>query len=77
MNKLPRITGRQVVSALQKLGFKLQRIQGSHHFLYHAEKDVTVSVPVHVGKTIAPKTLSNILKIAKVSREDFIKALKE
>jgi len=74
---LPRITGKQVVAALQKLGFKVQRVQGSHHFLFHAEKDVVVSVPVHAGKTIAPKTLSNILKKAKVSREEFMRALKE
>jgi predicted RNA binding protein YcfA (HicA-like mRNA interferase family) len=71
------VTGKEVVAALLKLGFRLHRIHGSHHFLVHEEKDITVSVPVHAGKTLAPKTLLNVLKRAKVTREEFIKALRE
>ncbi|MFN4179693.1 MAG: type II toxin-antitoxin system HicA family toxin [Armatimonadota bacterium] len=77
LSKLPRVSGKQVVAVLQRLGFRLQRIRGSHYFLHHPERDVTVSVPVHASKILAPKTLLNILKAARISRDEFIKALRE
>jgi hypothetical protein len=29
--RLPRVTGKEVVSALQRLGFELHHVRGSHH----------------------------------------------
>ncbi len=77
MSKLPRITGREVVRALERLGFQLSHVRGSHHYLFHPQKRIMVAVPIHAGKTLPPKTLSQILKVAKVSRDEFIKALRE
>ena len=73
--KLPRVTGDKVVKALKKGGFIEIRIKGSHYYLYHEQKDRLVSVPVHVGKIIAPKTLKSILKQAEMSVEEFKKFL--
>ena len=61
MAKLPRITGKEVVKALQKAGFTHIRTRGSHCYLYHYGKDRLVTVPAHSGKTLAPKTLKSIL----------------
>jgi predicted RNA binding protein YcfA (HicA-like mRNA interferase family) len=33
MSKLPAIRGRKLIAALQKTGFAVLRIRGSHHFL--------------------------------------------
>jgi len=55
--KLPRVTGDKVVKALKRAGFEERRQRGSHCYLYHPEKDRLVTVPVHAGKIIAPKTL--------------------
>lgn len=64
MPKVPRITGREVVRALEKAGFTHIRTRGSHFYLYHYGRDRLVTVPVHSGKTLAPKTLKSILKQA-------------
>jgi len=45
---------------LKKFGFEVIRTQASHHRLRHADGRVT-TVPVHVGKTIGPGLLGQIL----------------
>ena len=73
--KLPRVSGDKVVAALEKLGFRVLRVKGSHHVLYNPVTDKLVVVPVHKGKALAPKTLSKILKAAGVSIEELTKHL--
>ena len=58
--RLPRVTGNKVVKALRRAGFEEIRMRGSHYYLYHPEKDKLVTVPVHAGKIVAPKTLKSI-----------------
>ncbi len=74
MSKMPAIGGKDLVRALSSLGFKLQRIRGSHHFLEHADGRATV-VPVHANGTIGPGLLSRILRECEVSREELISSL--
>lgn len=74
MSRLPSITGRQVIAALQKLGFEEVRTRGSHHYLRHLDGRVTV-VPTHAGETIGPGLLSKILRDAKVSKAQLSKKL--
>lgn len=69
--KLPRVTGEKVLKALQRAGFVLVHTKGSHHFLYHASKDCIVTVPVHSGVVLAPKTLKSILSQAHLTIEEF------
>jgi predicted RNA binding protein YcfA (HicA-like mRNA interferase family) len=71
VTKFPRVTGKKVVKALKKVGFVHIRTRGSHFFLYHRTKDIIVTVPVHSGKTLAPKTLKSILKHAHLSLKEF------
>ena len=68
MSKLPGITGKQLIAALNKAGFEVIRVRGSHHFLRHADGRSTV-VPVHAGETIGPGLLSQILRDCELSRE--------
>lgn len=72
MSKLPRITGKDAVKALQQAGFAHIRTRGSHFFLYHQDKDKLVTVPVHAGMILAPKTLKSILTQAELTVEQFI-----
>ena len=69
--KLPRVTGGKAVKALQRAGFSLVHVRGSHHYLHHPEHDCIVTVPVHAKKTLAPKTLKSILELAHLSAEEF------
>ncbi|WP_089719801.1 type II toxin-antitoxin system HicA family toxin [Candidatus Entotheonella palauensis] len=68
MSRLPSLTGRQLLTALERLGFEVIRVRSSHHYLRHADGRATV-VPVHRGETIGRGLLSKILRDAEVSRE--------
>ncbi len=77
--KLPRVSGSRVCKALQKDGFKRAGTKGSHIKLkkrLNLENEVLiVTVPNH--EELAYKTLINILKQAKLTRDDFFELLKK
>lgn len=60
MPRAPRVKGKQLISALGRLGFIVIRIKGSHHVLQHADGRMTV-VPVHAGEVIGTGLLTKIL----------------
>ncbi len=70
MSRLRRVTGRQVLKALQRAGFVLIRTKGSHHFMRHAGGRASV-VPVHAGETLGPGLFNQILKDADIERDAF------
>ncbi|MCC5639570.1 type II toxin-antitoxin system HicA family toxin [Nostoc sp. CHAB 5844] len=70
MSKLPSLTGRKVITALEKVGFEVARIRGSHHILIHSDGRRTV-VPVHSGETIGSGLLAQILRDCQLNREEF------
>jgi predicted RNA binding protein YcfA (HicA-like mRNA interferase family) len=74
VTRLPRITGREVVSALRQAGFDVARIKGSHHFLRHPDGRGTV-VPLHAGEIIGPGLLAAILRDCEIDRDEFIALL--
>ena len=69
MNPRLRVKGKDLIAALERAGFEVTRIRGSHHFLRHSDGRVT-TVPVHSGETIGPGLLSKILRDTKLSRTD-------
>ncbi|ATZ61592.2 MAG: type II toxin-antitoxin system HicA family toxin [Methanosarcinales archaeon Met12] len=69
MPKLPSLTPQKVIKVLERRGFVLDRIKGSHHIYYHTETKRRVVVPLH--KRDLPKgTLLEILKQAGISKEE-------
>jgi len=74
MIKLPRISGKNLVSVLQKFGFIVLRVKGSHHILKHPDGRTTV-VPIHKNETLGPGLLSKILKDCEISVSDLIREL--
>jgi predicted RNA binding protein YcfA (HicA-like mRNA interferase family) len=74
MTKLPGIPPEKLARVLQKCGFHLERISGSHHFYHNPETKKSTVVPFHRGDV--PKGLLNeILKEAGISREEFFSQL--
>ena len=69
-NKLPSVSGKQVVRALERHGYAVTRIRGSHHFM-EAEGKTSVSVPVHAGRDIARGTLRSILDDVGLTANEF------
>ena len=63
--KYPKLTGKELIKILQKYGFEVSRIRGSHHFLKHSDGRATV-VPVHRGESIGPGLLNKISKDTEV-----------
>lgn len=68
MTKLPVVTGKALIAALEDDGFKVLRIKGSHHYLRHVDGRSTV-VPVHAGEEIGHGLLVKILRDCELSKE--------
>lgn len=71
MPKLPRISGREAVRALQKLGFAVARQKGSHIVMKRGADGCIV--PNHAE--LKTGTLAGVLRQAGVSVEEFVAAL--
>jgi predicted RNA binding protein YcfA (HicA-like mRNA interferase family) len=69
MSKLPRLTGKQLAEILIEKGFSVTRIKGSHHRLRHPDGRVT-TVAIHRGEIIGPGLLRQIMRDAKLDRQD-------
>jgi predicted RNA binding protein YcfA (HicA-like mRNA interferase family) len=74
MSRLPRLTGREIITALGKIGFNVVRIKGSHHILINSDGRRTV-VPVHSGEIIGLGLLTQISRDCQVAKSDFEKLL--
>ena len=73
MPKLPRLTAKEVIKVLNKMGFKFERQKGSHMFFKHEDGRTTV-IPNHPGEEIGPGLLNTIIKQElKMTREEFMK----
>ncbi len=69
MPKLPSLTPKKLIKILEKKGFRLDRVKGSHHIYYHPGNRRRVIVPLH--KTDLPKgTLLEILKQAGIPKDE-------
>ena len=70
--KLKRTSGRSLVRVLEHLGWRVDRIKGSHHIMRHPQLPrVTLSIPVPGNRTLPIGTLTKILKDAQVDGEPF------
>jgi len=74
--KLPRVTAREVIRVLEKIGFRVVRQSGSHK-IYKNEEGRRITVPYHAGKILHPKLLKQILKDANLTVDEFKILLKK
>jgi predicted RNA binding protein YcfA (HicA-like mRNA interferase family) len=73
---LPVVNGRQVIRALMRAGFVVDRIAGSHHVLMHPrDPRRTVTVPLHAGHDLKRGTLRSIIRQAGFTVEEFVDLL--
>jgi predicted RNA binding protein YcfA (HicA-like mRNA interferase family) len=74
--RLPVLNGRQVIRALTKAGFIVDRIASSHHVLaYPTDPRRTVTVPVHSGRDLKRGTLRSIIRQAGFTVDEFVRLL--
>jgi predicted RNA binding protein YcfA (HicA-like mRNA interferase family) len=69
MPKLPVLTSREVIRILEKRGFILDRVKGSHHIYLHPDTKQRAVVPVH-RRDLPQGTLFAILKQAGIDRDE-------
>lgn len=73
--RLPALGASQVVRALQRAGFSVHRVKGSHHHLRHADRpSLRVVVPVHKGD-LPLGTLRAIVRQAGLTEDEFVDLL--
>jgi predicted RNA binding protein YcfA (HicA-like mRNA interferase family) len=71
--KLARLSGKEMCAILERNGFKLKRIQGSHHIYSKSNIEGYVVVPVHRKEILKPKTLKSIIAQAELDIDEFVK----
>lgn len=71
--KLPVVSGRDVIRALEKIGFEVVKIRGSHAKLRKDNR--TVIVPLH--DELSKGTLKSIIRQAGITKEQLIELLED
>lgn len=74
MPKLPAISPQKLARALEKAGFGLVRVRGSHYYYYNSKTEKIAVVPFH-RKDIRKGTLHAILKNAEMSIEELMELM--
>jgi len=75
MPKLRRVSGRQAIRILEKLGFEQVRQRGSHIVLKKQTPEGAVGCVVPLHRELAIGTLRTILKQAGVTPDEFMEKL--
>ena len=74
MSKLPVISGKECIKALEKIDFVIVRQRGSHIVLVRENSKTTVIVPNH--KELDRGTLRAIIRQVDLTVDEFIQLLK-
>lgn len=74
MPRLPTVSAKDAIRALEHFGFRVHRQTGSHIHLWNEERNLVVTVPNH--PELAKGTLISIMKQAGLERDEFLSALK-
>lgn len=73
MPKLKKISGKECIKALYKMGFKPIRQRGSHVVMIKVTPEGKIGTVVPLDKELKIGTLKAILEQAKVDEEEFAK----
>jgi predicted RNA binding protein YcfA (HicA-like mRNA interferase family) len=75
MSRLRQVTPREMLAALGRAGFETKRIKGSHYYLVHKDDSTRrTTIAMHSGD-LPPRDMRDILKQAKISRDEFLRLL--
>jgi predicted RNA binding protein YcfA (HicA-like mRNA interferase family) len=63
------LSGKELAKLLEKNGWQLLRIQGSHHIYGKPNNIVRLSVPIHSNQPLKRGLLHHLLKMANIDPE--------
>jgi predicted RNA binding protein YcfA (HicA-like mRNA interferase family) len=75
MPKLPRVSGADMVSALEKFGFVQVRQRGSHVIMKRKTLKGEIGCVIPLHDELASGTLRSILRQAQIDPDQFIESL--
>jgi predicted RNA binding protein YcfA (HicA-like mRNA interferase family) len=75
MPRMPRISSKEAIRALERLGFEQVRQTGSHVVMKKEAEEGEIGCVVPLHRELKIGTLSGILKQAQISIEEFIDSL--
>ena len=64
------ISGKKLCKIIEKKGWILKKITGSHHIYEKTNQNKIISIPVHRNQDLKLGTLKSIMKIAQLSEDD-------
>ena len=64
------ISGKDFAKLLEKKGWKLKRIKGSHHIYMKEGSPVRISLPIHGNKPLKIGLLKFFMKIANIKEDE-------
>jgi predicted RNA binding protein YcfA (HicA-like mRNA interferase family) len=64
------LSGRKFAKILERNGWTLRRINGSHHIYCKANSPVRISVPIHRNQTLKAGLQAHLAKIAGLTDKD-------
>jgi predicted RNA binding protein YcfA (HicA-like mRNA interferase family) len=75
MPELRKISGKEAIKVLERLGFRQIRQKGSHVILKKSSSTGNIGCVVPLHRELKIGTLRGILKLAKIDVEEFLKNL--
>jgi predicted RNA binding protein YcfA (HicA-like mRNA interferase family) len=64
------VSGKSLIKTLERNGWVLLRIQGSHYIYGRVDKEARISVPVHGNRQLKTGLLRHLLKVAGLEEKD-------
>lgn len=64
------ISGRDLARLVERRGWRLLRVRGSHHIYGRPETPVRLSIPMHAGRPLKIGLLKHLAKLAELSDEE-------
>ena len=74
MPRLPALKSKEVIKALEKMGFCFIRQKGSYRI--YTKNNIGITIPCH-NKELKKGTLRHIIKQSGLTVEDFLKLLRD
>lgn len=69
-DKLPSVSGRDMLRVLRRDGWTIRTVNGSHHQHVHPTKPGKVTVPVHGSRNLSIAVVRSIMTQASLSADD-------
>lgn len=64
------VSGKELARAVEKQGWVLDRIKGSHHMYRRDDRQEFLTIPIHGSKTLKSGTQAKLMKIAGLKDSD-------